>query len=71
MLNPLRILRNSSKITLVTVVSVLLNFPLSIFIARMVLPDELGQINFVTLWLTCADQPGRSVGFRQQNMADD
>jgi O-antigen/teichoic acid export membrane protein len=55
MLNPLRILRSSSKITVVAVISAALNFPLSVFVARATTPDQLGQINFVTLWLTYAN----------------
>ncbi len=55
MLNPLRILRKSSKITVVTMISAALNFPLSIFVARATTPDQLGQINFVLLWLTYAN----------------
>ncbi len=54
MLNPLRILRNSSKITVVTIISAAINFPLSVFVAHATTPDQLGQISFVTLWLTYA-----------------
>lgn len=68
MLNPLRILRQSSKITVATAISVLLNFPLSIFVARMVLPDELGQVNFVALWMTYANliSPGIFAGGQRE-----
>ncbi|MFN8456754.1 MAG: oligosaccharide flippase family protein [Anaerolineae bacterium] len=68
MLNPLRILRSSSKITLVTLISAPITFALNIFIARNLSPDQLGQINFVMLWLMYANliTPGTFAGGQRE-----
>lgn len=52
MINPLHILRNSSKLTVVGLVGTALNFPVSIVVARKLGPDLLGQASVVLLWLT-------------------
>ncbi|MFN8455088.1 MAG: oligosaccharide flippase family protein [Anaerolineae bacterium] len=68
MLNPLRILRSSSKITLVTLIGAPVSFALNIFTARNLSPDQLGQINFVLLWLMYANliTPGTFAGGQRE-----
>src|SRR5436190_5609973 len=54
MLNPIHILKHSSKLTLVGMIGTALNFPVSIVIANKLGPTRFGQVSFVLLWLTYA-----------------
>jgi len=54
MLNPLHILKHSSKLTIAGMIGTALNFPISIVIANKLGPTLFGQVSFVLLWLTYA-----------------